>query len=109
MNLMYEEPVIRKTGQWWKLGLAFGGVITGGALMFGGLSVLASTQIAVFAVFSGIFLGMSSFIYACSAIRCPSCGARWIWLGVSRNSSGQWLHWLLNQSSCPKCQNVGNG
>lgn len=106
---MHEESVIRKTGQWWKLILAFCGILAGGFLMFGGRLVLGSTQTAVFVVIGGVFLGLASFVYGCFAIRCPNCGVRWVWLGVSGKSSGQWLEWLLNQSSCPKCEYVASG
>lgn len=106
---MYEESIIRKTGQRWKLGMAFGGLLIGGVIMFSGLSLLASNQAAVFAVLGGIGFGVAGFVYGCTAIRCPNCGARWVWLGVSGKSSGQWLNWLLNQSSCPKCHGVNSG
>ena len=106
---MYEESIIRKTGQWWKLGLAFGGFFVGGILILGGLTVIASNQTAILVVLAGIVFGVASFVYSCSAIRCPSCGARWVWLGISGKSTGQWLNWLLNQSSCPKCHGVSGG
>jgi hypothetical protein len=106
---MYEESVIRKTGQWWKLILAFGGILAGGVLMFGGQLMLASTQKAIFPIIAGVFLGIASFIYGCFAIRCPNCGARWVWLGISGKSPGRWLDWLLNQSSCPKCKGADVG
>ena len=76
--------------------------------MFGGLSMLTTEKTAILVVLTGVFLGLSGFVYGCSAIRCPDCGARWLWLGVSGKSAGHWLPWLLNQSNCPKCKGANS-
>lgn len=102
---MFNESIIKKTKQWWKACLAFWGIILGSTMMFIGLANLENKELFIRLVPIGIIVGVLSFIFACSAIRCPKCNATWVWLGVSGKSSSEWLHWLLSRSKCPKCNN----
>jgi hypothetical protein len=36
-------------------------------------------------------------------LRCPGCGINLFWYGLGRAGSGNWLEWMLRQSTCPKC------
>ena len=74
-------------------------------MMFIGLANLENKELFISLVPIGIIVGVLSFIFGCSAIRCPKCNAPWVWLGVSGKSSSEWLHWLLSRSKCPKCNN----
>ena len=102
---MFNESIIKKTKQWWKASLAFWCIIIGGTIMFIGLANLDNKELFITLVPLGIVIGIIGFIFGCTAIRCPSCKAKWVWLGVSGKSSSEWLHWLLSQSKCPKCNN----
>ena len=102
---MFDASMIRKSGQWWKAVASFWLLMFGALVMAWGL-----THISIYppdyvmpVVLAGICLAALGFAFACLAIRCPSCGARWVWMGVSGKSSGQWLSWLLSQSKCPAC------
>ena len=101
---MFEDSVIRKTGQLWKMYLFFWGVVIGGLVMFYGLANLGNAEIGFALSLSGMGVGIFSFIFGCVSIRCPKCNARWLWQGVSGKSSKEWLHWLLSHSECPKCK-----
>ena len=100
---MFNDSIIKKSGQWWKAHIAFWGLVAGGGIMFIGLANLDKKELAVSLALVGVILGLASFIYGCLSIRCPNCKARWIWLGVSGKSSNEWVHWLLSRSQCPEC------
>ena len=101
---MFNDSIIKTTGQWWKAVIAFWGITLGGTIMFIGLANLESRALAMSLVLAGIFIGMISFIFGCVSIRCPRCNAPWVWQGVSEKSHTEWLQWLLNQPKCPKCE-----
>jgi hypothetical protein len=42
-------------------------------------------------------------VYTAQAIRCPDCKLSWLHWSMSNNPSSQWLNWLLETTSCPKC------
>ena len=100
---MFDNSIIKKTGQWWKANIFFLGAIVGGAVMFIGLANLEERKLAMTLVLSGIFIVLASFIFGCVLIRCPNCNAPWVWQGVSGKSDKEWLQWVLQQSKCPKC------
>lgn len=100
---MFNDSIIKKTGQWWKANILFLGAVIGGAAIFIGLANLDERELAMTLVLSGILIGLTSFIFGCVSIRCPNCKALWVWQGVSGKSDKEWLQWLLQQSKCPKC------
>jgi hypothetical protein len=102
-------PLLDRTRQAWKprasnLGTALGVAIMVATLWrfdyFSHPDSLESRAVA--------YLGISSLIIAVSlylsvgAIRCPSCGDRWMWRAL-KIASGRWLHWLRDQQVCPAC------
>lgn len=104
-KLMFDDSVIKKTGQYWK-GLAAGTlVILGSATMFAGLFALTGDQSPrSFAVMlGGMALAVFGFAFACWSMRCPECGARWLWLAVRRQPTASWIEWLMKQARCPVC------
>jgi hypothetical protein len=51
----------------------------------------------------GVIVGMFSFLFPAISIRCPYCGARWLWLAASKKHDAGWFDWLMSQSTCPIC------
>ena len=102
---MSGATLIRRTGQWWKLQVAFGMLLVGGASMFFGLRNLERQPwwIPAVLVLGGIVVVFGSLVFGCIAVRCPKCRAPWIWMAVKGQESGQWLQWLLSLSKCPRC------
>ncbi len=100
---MFDESIIKKTGQWWKAHLSFWGAVLGGAVMFFGLANLEKNNSSVVLVLVGIVIGLASSIFACVSIKCPNCKAKWAWHAVSKKSPNEWLNWLITQPKCPKC------
>jgi len=105
---VFENCVLKTSGQWWKAIFSFICVVGSGAAMLYGLSQLgdSTAQSSLPLLFGGMVLGMFGFVFACTAIRCSLCGARWVWLGVKGQSPNQWLGWLLSQSECPVCKSA---
>jgi hypothetical protein len=102
---MFEQSIIRRSGQWWKAVAAYAAVSGGGVMMLFALAHLVragdGSQFAL--LLFGILVGAAGFLAACLAIRCPDCGAHWVWLAVSKQSSNRWLVWLHDQQACPIC------
>ena len=44
-----------------------------------------------------------AFAYLCTAVRCPKCGAKWIWMGVNGKLSPKSLDTLVTLDHCPTC------
>ena len=105
---MFNESIIKKTGQWWKLGLSFFGELLGVVIMFFGLSNLEKNNLFFILALIGITIGLASFIFFCISIKCPNCKEKWAWLAVSKKNPNKWLNWLITQSKCPKCDYTKN-
>ncbi|MDB6045684.1 MAG: hypothetical protein JWM63_4235 [Gammaproteobacteria bacterium] len=103
---MFDDTVIKKSGQLWK-GIASGAlVILGFLAAFFGVLTLSGTQLtSSFAlVLVGIVLASIGLAFACVAIRCPKCGAKWVWLAMKDHPAGAWIAWLMSQARCPTCK-----
>lgn len=97
---MVIRSVVVRTGQSWKAALAFAAIIIGGAMSFYGGFALPDPSWTIL----GTLVVTAGLVLAWLGIRCPNCGARWVWLAMSRHHPGQWLQWLLSQPACPNCQ-----
>ena len=95
------NSLITKSSQNWKL--TFGGVLSicGFVTLVYGLrgEGNSNTNVAI----GGLLLGLLSFVATWFSIRCPRCGAPWLWMAVSKQKHLQWLDWLYDQKVCPKC------
>jgi hypothetical protein len=100
---MSQRPFLEATGQARKLFVAIGlsiaiGAVLGWVFLYAQLTddvVLLIPALVVGALILGIWL--------CLSIRCPRCKAKIVWIAVSRQSTQTWLFWLLQLTSCPKC------
>ena len=100
---MYENSVIKKTGQWWKMLLFYFGTVCGGLMIFYGVTWMEQEG-AMTWVLIGMPLFVVSFIFGIVAIRCPECKARWMWR-LFHNKEHKWgLPWLLGRDDCPICK-----
>jgi hypothetical protein len=43
-------------------------------------------------------------LWVCWAVRCPSCGARIVWIAIYEQGMNNWMRWLLSLVECPKCR-----
>ena len=90
--------------QEWKLWL-FGGLVAVAGLGFLFIDGIASGfGVDPFVVRLGtLSLTFGTLATALLSVRCPHCGLRLVMYATSRQSIGQWLHWLLTVRSCPRC------
>ena len=97
--------ILKSSGQWWKAVLSFWSVILGGLAVMYGVQFLDSSShpYAAHSFGLGIVTAIFGFVFACTAIRCRVCGARWVWLAVSTQQVDSWMHWLQGATTCPKC------
>ena len=91
-------------GQQWKLWLA--GVV----LSVGGAGLLMPHGIGRILDVPGVAVHLGAAVLCCMSlgwaayvVRCRHCGLRLMMYAMSRQSIGQWLHWLLAVKRCPKC------
>ena len=87
-----------------RLGLLGIVLAAAGCLMFAPAWAERVTRLSQDAITLGaLLLGLVAFTSAIRLLRCPSCGHSLFWHAVSKNPAGQWLHWLLDVTTCPVC------
>ncbi len=98
------RELISRSGQSGKFWLGFGLILTGATALIAAGYLLGQLPNPVFFGLAalGTGVGLGGFAYLCHAIRCPACGAKWIWLMASRRpgSSG---HWTWRSDRCSLC------
>ncbi len=104
---MFDNSVIRRTGQWWKVLLGFWGVGLSGALMIAGivLGLEFGHESSWFMIMTivGTFLGLGFFVFLCASVKCPDCGVKWYWAAASKKHAKGWDRHVLLLSTCPAC------
>lgn len=96
---MPPDSAVRKSRQGWKISAWVVGTFAGGFLLF----VMGVHREDMATAISGIALGFGTFLAACLSIRCPRCGARWLWTAMRTQHHVGWWNWLCAQKVCPKC------
>ena len=97
---MKKDRRIKTSEQDWKLFACIIGVLIGGGVMLYGVRGDKSVAFILSAIAMEIAVG----IFACTSIRCPDCGLRWVWYAVSKTDMNQWLTWLVSFERCPGCE-----
>lgn len=106
---MFERSLLATSGQLVKATISLVLFLGGGLLIMMGSSgwVSGSAEIQFTLAVAGIFVALGAGIYGAISIRCPKCGARWVWLAVSKSSASSWLATLLGREKCPVCDWIG--
>jgi predicted RNA-binding Zn-ribbon protein involved in translation (DUF1610 family) len=89
-------PMLRRTGQAWKLQLWLVLLAAGGGLTFIGGQGFQSSW-GPKALFGGMVLGIGAFAWGAWSIACPRCGAKLWWLAMNGK------HALGQREDCIKC------
>ncbi|MFL6678825.1 MAG: hypothetical protein ACJ8IK_10830 [Burkholderiaceae bacterium] len=90
--------------QRWKLWVCAAAVAAVGACY-----IVPDTLAALFVTSSAMLklaaslAGLVVLVGACLAVRCQACGMSLVWHGVSTKSANDWLSWLLDVQTCPRC------
>jgi hypothetical protein len=101
-------PLIDRTHQAWKLYTANVSVVVALVVHAVPRWLLHGTPSRAIAAFAGVSAAIAAFsVYLFfRAVRCPVCGAKWVWRAV-RQRPGRWLDWLREQQVCPVCGSNG--
>ena len=102
---MFQNSIIRHSGQMWKLHLATLGLAISGIGMVAAKVEINSMSPAHFAeaMIGSVLVGLAAIAFACGSVRCPRCGARWVWMVVNGEAHDAWVRWLSDLRRCPKC------
>ena len=92
--------IIERSRQRWKLAASFICLALATPLIIRGHDVGSGIALPLL----GALLGLSGLLFGLLAIRCPLCGARWVWLAVSEQPASRWFQWLDSQRACPSCE-----
>lgn len=102
---MFSDSILVRSGQMRKVIASFALVVTGALMTLVGSffgQYVAGIDNVLFALI-GLCVGFAGGAYGAMAIRCPQCGARWIWRAMSEGVVNSWLASLLVSKSCPVC------
>ena len=102
-----ESHVTLVAPQRWKLSLCVAAVAAVAAvgacyIVPDALATLFGTSPALLKLAASL-AGLVVLIGACLAVRCASCGLSLVWHAVSKKSPNDWLAWLLDVRTCPRC------
>jgi len=97
--------LVSDTGQLWKWNLA----IVLSVVSIGGPKVCSRWfEIPFWIDFWSPFFALGAFAFACFSIRCPKCGASWLWDAVSGMDFRKWEEWFWNLEECPSCTGLAD-
>jgi hypothetical protein len=102
---MFDQSLIKRSGQMWKLALG-GSLLAAGA----GLVLLSAAGVQssndsrfVLTLFSGFALFFLSSVVLVLFVRCPRCHAKLAWRAVAEGSALNVAGRLLTMVRCPRC------
>lgn len=108
LNAMQRFAAIKKSGQWWKVLLAFWVVALGGLFMCTGIyEIRTSTGTGSLLLPLGSLIGFIGALFACVFVRCPKYKAAWVWVAISKKSPNEWFPWLMALEQCSECGGEG--
>lgn len=76
---MKEHSLIYRTGQWWKIKLAFWGLAFISTGMFFGIFMMFKYEPFFWLAVGSIIVGILNLVFACVSISCPVCKTHWVW------------------------------
>ncbi|RPI74943.1 MAG: hypothetical protein EHM45_16460 [Desulfobacteraceae bacterium] len=111
---MFEDSMIRKTGQWWKWRLGQGIQLAGYFFWFisGVLYFFPrdTADLQVLMTLIGMLLVLSGMTFLWTSIKCPLCKSKWLWLEASKRDIFNFKKWgpsMPSSEICPECKNTG--
>ena len=102
LNLMNSRPLLIDSQRWKLLAGLAGAVVLALPLFIPGRLTGLVAEIP-YVLAAAALAGICALLTAALGVRCPSCGLNLVAWGISRNSAGTWLSWLLAAQACPRC------
>jgi hypothetical protein len=102
---MFRNSVISRTGQTWKVCVAFAAMlVAGGGMVYAQWRIHSlSAEQFLLTMLGSVALAFTGLAFAFLFVRCPRCRARWFWMAVRTQPSATWLTWLTTLPRCPTC------
>jgi rubredoxin len=107
---MFDNSIVRKTGQMWKVYLGILGFLAGVVTMEVGFLLSPASTVGAVVLVVGINIMLGSSAFAMAAIRCPDCRANFVWeaRATAGRHPGNLFSELSKLSECPRCANQGD-
>ncbi len=99
-----ESHVALVKPQRWKLWLCALAVAALGASYVwpAALAIFFGTSSTILKIAASV-AGFIVVVGACLMIRCRACGLSLVWHAMSTKPANDWLNWLLDVQTCPRC------
>lgn len=78
------------------------------AITYGGEYGWGNSDLPMILMLSGTVIALSAGVYGWNSIKCPKCGAKWLWLNASQKNAKGWDQHILLSPNCPACEKDGN-
>jgi DNA-directed RNA polymerase subunit RPC12/RpoP len=103
-----KDWIIAKTGQLPRLFTGLGLIASGGLVNLASIILVGSRAVTeehwlVSLQLPAALMALIGFVFLCMAIKCPKCGAKWIWMAVSGKLGAHPLDSLTDLSACRNC------
>lgn len=107
---VHRRSIILQSRQLWKVIAGLLLLIIGAAV---GVAVSFIPYLRTEAAVSGRFnslqaistvAAVAGFVYLCMGVRCPRCGAKWVWMAVNGKLGAGSLDALVTLDRCPTCR-----
>ena len=102
---MFDQSLINRSGQMWKLALGGGLLAAGAGLVLLSAAGFQSSDDSRFflTLFSGFALFFLSFVSLIMLVRCPRCQTKLAWRVIAKGSAFNVAGSLLTMVRCPVC------
>jgi hypothetical protein len=99
------SSVLHRTGQAWKFWIMPLCVMISVLLVFGAqwYKDLLPERWYRIAVYCGLVASLVGVAFPAIGIRCPRCGAHWLWLAMTKGDAATWWDRLVRQQACSRC------
>lgn len=90
---MFDNSLIKRSGQFWKLSVSLALSIAGGITIFVALTNVDRLVAAAFTLIavSGVALGVGGLVAGCLLVKCPQCGEKLLLMSIKGKSVVDWL------------------
>lgn len=100
-----KDSITYCSGQAWKLNVLYLGAPLAALLMAWSVSLEGAMPDGyhMLLMLLSTMLAFVVIMFPCLSIKCPVCGARWLWLAISEKHEPGDFKWLLTRLACPVC------
>lgn len=99
-------PLVVASGQVWKLYCALAIMIAAGVVMVlsaGSAGRFGISGVGMLDTLGSALIVLGALAWLAWSVRCPSCGAKLVWLSLRQASAGESLTKVFEAVSCPRC------